>query len=617
VNRVFRYGLLSPDAEKIDAIESQATLLHRYRNMLIQIERARRAALRELEGGGGGIPALQAAADEAKRFEDDAEKAVKAARKKTRSRSETEDARAVLRVLRIRRSKAVGELKQAMALIRQDPEIAAARKAINERSEILRKGARGESGCYWGSYLLQENAMEASQKMPLYDKTMPNDPRFKSASKRAQFGVLIQNGITVKELFAGASSKIRIDAPCEEAAHSGKRRDRRHHAGKIHLRIASDDNAKPVWVSWPIIMHRPIPEGSLIKSAVVTRSTIGPRTQWSLALSVDVPDELARGCGEGAVAIDIGWRIIGNDLRVATWRDQEGHTGDLRLSEKVIKQLRKPEELRSTRDQNFDAARDKLGAWIKAQLELGAIPAWLLDRAKSIAQWRSQDRLAAVALFWKTNRFDGDTDAYEALEGWRYHDWHLWKWETSQRIKALRHRREIYRIFAADLSRRYSTLIVEDFDLSKMSKKQPTEGVGENQNARSNRFLAATSELRIVLSDAFHARGGEMIKVGAMATTIECHVCHHVETFDKASSVDRADPCPKCGAQWDQDVNAAINLLARWDAIKDKPRAEKKPRESRWAKKKRTKAEKYAAELQKQAGAHPSAPDEHSEQPSP
>jgi len=112
------------------------------------------------------------------------------------------------------------------------------------------------------------------------------------------------------------------------------------------------------------------------------------------------------------------------------------------------------------------------------------------------------------------------------------------------------------------LARKYKTLVLEDFDLRVMARRGSVEDGAENEDARSNRQLAAVSELRLCLEQAFKGRGGDVVRLPAANTTRRCHACGHTEAFDAAAAI--LHTCPGCAATWDQDRNAALNLLATW-----------------------------------------------------
>lgn len=286
---------------------------------------------------------------------------------------------------------------------------------------------------------------------------------------------------------------------------------------------------------------------------------IGPRECWTVEITVDDSATARTGHGEGAIAVDIGWRQIGEELRIACWGADNGKNGgELRLSAALLSSLRKADELRSLRDDKFNVARAALSGW----LATATVPEWLHDATTHLAQWRSAGRLAGLAKRWRDGRFDGDADAYDALEAWRYHDHHLWEWESSQRTKSLRHRREIYRVFAAGLASQFETCVLEKFDLRVFAQRVTTENAAENEAARSNRQRAALSELRMAITNAFRARGGRVDEVSAVDSTHICAECGTVDDFDAAEAIEHV--CSGCGATWDQDMNSWRVLLARW-----------------------------------------------------
>src|SRR5690606_40938800 len=134
---------------------------------------------------------------------------------------------------------------------------------------------------------------------------------------------------------------------------------------------------------------------------------------------------------------------------------------------------------------------------------IGAIagpPQELVERCEHMHAWRSPARFAALARWWRDHRFDGDAEAYELLEAWRYRDEHLQRYEAGLLRGALGHRREIYRRLAAHLARRYRTLVVDDTDLRAMQRSRAPESERtEIDAAKRSQRLAAGSERRAAL----------------------------------------------------------------------------------------------------------------------
>jgi hypothetical protein len=350
-------------------------------------------------------------------------------------------------------------------------------------------------------------------------------------------------------------------------------------------------------------MHRPLPEGSVIKRAAVAHRRIGPRDEWSVTVTIEMDDSLRPAVDASApmVALDLGWRQLPDGMRIAATFDGTNEEM-LVLPTSVLSQMRKADDLRSIRDKNFDAARAALVTALDGMKTARELPAWFAAATSHVSAWKSPGRLAALAQRWRQARFEGDAEAYDALEAWRYHDYHLWEWESSQRVKALRHRREIYRVFAAGLAKRYSRLIVEDFDLREVARHEEVDSAkAEIAGARSNRQLVAPSELRLALINAFD---GRWEKVPAHGTTFLCHACGAANDWDQAKEIERK--CSACGVLWDQDANAARNIFARASggdgsgnagpARDGEKVSDSKPvQESRWVRAKRMRADRDAA----------------------
>jgi hypothetical protein len=266
--------------------------------------------------------------------------------------------------------------------------------------------------------------------------------------------------------------------------------------------------------------------------------------------------------------------------------------------------------MRSERDRRFDAARANLLGWLRSHQEL--VPEWLAKATTTLHAWRSEARLVALYSRWSGSRFEGDEQPYYALASWRARARHEWAVESCARDQALRRRRERYRVWAAQLASKYNTIVIEKFDKREVAVipapdvqvEQNAEQAARDKAARSNRFLAATSELCDCLVTAARSRGCTVIAVPCEDTTRTCPVCGLVESRDAAAAIELT--C-ECGASWDQDVDGApAVLLARArerpgdtkilvGAREDEKKNEngQKP-ESQWQRVRRMRAEKEA-----------------------
>lgn len=496
MTRVYRYGLLPP-TRGAEIVDEQLRLAHRYQNTLVEIERARREAVAQVMAAHdltapieAEIAALVAALD--------AERAaVAASRAERRARTPISPERKA-RIAQIREGlrHARGRLKAARAQAREDAALREALACINTEAKSRAKQARATCGVYWGTYLLIEQAMDAARRSV-------TPPRFRRWTGEGAVGVQIQGGLTVEDL--ADDTRLQLDmTPQPIPGRQGKPRPR------VRLRVGSAGR-DPVWAEWPLIYHRPLPAESVIKWAKVVRRRIGGRDEWSLHLTISLPAEArTEVCGRGVVAVDLGWRQAHGTLRAGGWSDGT-ESGEILIHSRVRGALEKVADLRSIRDTALNGVRAALMEWRDAQETLAGE---LAERLRWLPQWRSPARFADLARWWRAHRVDGDEAIYAALEAWRIRDKHLWLYESHARRGAHARRRDAFRVLAAQLARRYDTLVVERLDLRAMAKIPAPESERESHpKARRQRFDTAPSELRQALVNAFLTRGGRVVTV--------------------------------------------------------------------------------------------------------
>lgn len=552
-SRIYTYGLpFGPDEDCREAVDEQIRLARVYQNNLIEIELARRGAVRAVMTE-MGLSDVEERIESLVSERDALRAKIKADRAKTRKRSSALAADRE-RVGDLNRSikKARQERKDLRAKLRTDPEVKRQFDQINERVNDMVRRHRAVCGVFWGTYLLIENAANQQRRSKM-------DPRFRRWDGSGRVGVQIQKGMSVAELMSGNDRRLQID-PVPEDTYTSRRGERRRKSRtKVRLRIGSTGR-DPIWASFRVIMHRPLPEDARIMWAWAKRRRVGTRWRWVLQLSIESETFRAAPKKTGSVAaIDIGWRHRGEDgFRVGYLVDEDGKGKELLLPKRVVERIEYANTLRSIRDQNFELARAELCGWLAAPAV--PPPAWLSKALERLSQWRSTARLSKVAWRWRHERFDGDDDIFECIDQWRQQDRHLYKWEASQRSKSLGHRREFYRLMATEIARKHRKLVIEDFDLRKMAALAPVESESGNKAAqRRQRVMCALSEFRAALELACSNEGTELVKVPCEYTTVECHNCHGQCEWDQEHELEHT--CEHCGARWDQDVNAALNLL--------------------------------------------------------
>lgn len=541
--RVYEYGLRRPTTNE-DLVLTQIRNGHRYRNKLIEVERDRRTKAHEILNSHGDSAPIAAELTAITQARDTLREQIGRQRATTRSRSESAELRAQTKLLGKQASELRVRLKAIKEVIRLDPEIKAALDANEKHAQQRVRDERAKCECYWGTYLLAEQAADAARK----SKT---DPKFQPFKGEGRVSVQISHGISPTKLLEHTQVQIH-HAPSNRG---GRRADQYR---VLRLRVSSDAKKRPIWAEFPMVLHRPLPDGALIKVVTVSRRRLDCKLwAWRVQLTIDMTGVAAQpaiAARESACAINLGWRQTNNGLRVAYIVGTDGDQHQVTLPKSIMQRVEQAEAIRSLRDKNLDELRPLLCAKLA---ELNPKPEWFTTRIEHMHAWRSAARFASLAFAWRKQRFDGDEEAYALLERWRYRDEHLQCYEAGLVRGALADRRETYRVMASKLAARYHTLVIDDTDYSELQRSPEPESVDvEFPAAKRNQRHAAPYQLRLALVGAFQ-RNGKVVKQPAADQTITCHLC---TTKWSPRSLDLTHTC-ECGATWDQDYNNCINLL--------------------------------------------------------
>lgn len=494
---------------------------------------------------------------------------------------------------------------------------------IEQRANERQKELRANCGLYWGSYLCVEDAAKT------FRQGAP--PDFKGFRGEGRLGVQVQGGITAEQLLAGEDERIklellpprngnreaklwfRIGSTCREVLRGeqwvpidqGQQQKRKDGiALRYTLADGTTDTAapgqwrgeagRPVWCVVPCVYSRDIPEGCLLKQVYLHRRKVGYRWEWSASFVLAgpaecfTPTDLAQ---TGVVAINLGWRIRDDgSVRVAYWVGDDGQEGELTISAAEIdRRWEFAESLQAIRSRLLTEAIERLATW--CEQNEGLLPAEfrarLCDREeqrRTLRQWRSPERLARLVVWWRDHRFTGDEEIYRWMEGYpvpgskgngrqqivgfRRQEKHLADWQAGIRERAERWRQDVYRNFAALLSRRYRTLLLADVNWRETAAKPVVESnESENQTARYNVRLAAPGKLEAILRNRF----ADVQALDAANLTQTCAGCGHLDPFDARDELVRQ--CRRCDWTEDQDRRHCRNLLrlARGEVLNENP----------------------------------------------
>jgi len=598
--RIWPFGT-RPPTKNGQIVDSQLRLAHRYYNTLIEIERSRREQYRAARSSvDTELARLETERAELTQKIEAARTEIKAARQKKRGGTEVSATdKAQIARMRVER-KAVGEQIKAQRLrVAEDPALVALSQQIDEAAQDRVKAARENCGVFWGSYLLIERAVEAARK----SKT--SDPRFKRYQGEGRIGIQLQpkpkgrGHWTIDDIFAGKSSMLQID-PLPDTQWD-TRSGRRHAYTMVRIRVGSNPDRSPIWAEFPILMHRKIPAGAIVTWAWVNVYNVGTERQYRLQLTLESAEFARVPTGKGKVAIDIGWRAVAGGIRVGYAVDDQGVARELVLPLAVKERLWYCSELQEIQDRQFNLVRLVLSGYIANG---GALPEWIAEQIKYLGQWKSPKKLAYVAKRWigelvaedklralwnrwRTERINGTKQDlfgpypelvlwFERaapgiepmalyLEWWRQKNDHLYNWSSNQRENVLARRLDIYRNWAYQLSQRYATIVIEDFDLRTFARNAAPEQDSDADVTHRTRNTASPSQLVACL---LSAAADVVVKLDPADTTRQCAQCGHVNTeWEKPE--ERVQTCHGCKSQWDQDYNAALNLLKRYDAAQD------------------------------------------------
>jgi hypothetical protein len=552
---VYAYKAKKP-VEGLGVVEEQMLLAHRYRNKLTEIEIQRRARVQEaICQLSPEYESLKAEREQLAAGIKEMRDEIRAIRKRTRKRSAVpEELSQKLTAAKARHKEVWSLLKPARAMAYKSDEAKLALALVDETANEELRIARKASGLYWCTYGMIERAARQAGKsiVPRFRRWYGSDKN-NLLSVEGTVATQIKYGILAEEVFRGTNKQVRIEMEDTRKPFAG----RKTAWATLWIRVASEKK-KPIWAKVPFALsskNRPLPNDALITGVMLQRRIVGCQQHWSVLFSLAkdggwVKDDVAHS---GSVGIDVGWRLLEDRLRVARWYGSDGDEGEVSIPIIHAQHWQQPDELKSIRDLEFNAARDALAAFLVSP---ATTPDWLLERTEAIRLWRSPARLAAVIASWRDARFAGDTEMFDRLSAWRKKEQHLCNWETHLRAQLVRWRLNLYRAVAAELSQRYRVAFIEDVNWKSMAKRPKPEQEGD---AGTNRFwMRAASPGKFL--QCVRYRFAETVKVSAKNTTQSCNKCGKLVGFDARFQV--CAVCPHCGARWDQDANAARNLLA-------------------------------------------------------
>ena len=419
---------------------------------------------------------------------------------------------------------------------------------IKEKRNSLFKEARQNCGLYWGNYnrVIQDfmTALAYTRKKgrSLHKIEADESGILTLQVQKTETGV----GASFEELVDNKFSAFFIE-PVDPIAYTlGSRPRSRACQTRFDFRIDKANNifSSSVW------LHRPIPDNCRIKSIQLVWKRSGTKLDTKLIFSCAFPKVPIKHPSKKKVGINFGWRLMDDQLLVATCVDSDGKVDRIYLSDTWMRRMDYVDLLTS-----------------KLDIRLATI-------AESIQKSRLPDSIKELVNYWnpkvpvKTLDVEAIKDSLEDYFSCKrysknklYDELILWmEWDERKRnerdnlrVKVLRNRKEIYRIIAKQMAEKYSVMCLGDLDLARLAKLKGISGVN-NQRVRAN-----LHGLKDSLVHAANKAGAESILVSDNYTQIH-NTCNEKITSKNQTNV--LLHCDHCDVDFDQDINAALNLLA-------------------------------------------------------
>lgn len=548
---VRRYGLLAPEDWGEDC-EAELQRMTRLWNRLVEIDRGHRAAYVAATADDPVVTEIESRLAAARNRRDEAVAERRRRWRAARRRLETPELDAAAATARAE----IGELRPQAKDARR-----AAREARRPRLQALEddrraavKEARRHSGLYWPNYNAVIAAYERARKRAMREG---RELRFRSHDGGGRLVCQIQGGMDADELFAGARSQVRV-APVPQAAWTSPRRGERRRLARTSLTMTVHRRGRGNrTVTWPMVMHRPLPEGARIKEVTIARRREADGWRWSASFLCRAPATEKAAAPADACGIDVGWRRTPTGLRVAVVAHGDGRLEHVHLDESAIAMDRHLDAVRSARSRSLQALLAEL-----RPLDWTGAPPPLDDLGPAVvgAQRIGFGRAAALAHAWRERPHWHPREQAEALR-WQRRDKALWQEHAGLARRLRGRRRDLYRRLAARLCHGHGVIGLPDVDWRWIGRRERPDGEANEVARRSGRSrrLAAPGELLATLR-ATAAREGVAVHAPAGRSSFLCHVCGEAhEPVDRAPLMHR---CPHCRTLWDQDENAARVLRA-------------------------------------------------------
>lgn len=552
---VRKYGLLAPINWGDDCRE-QLFLANKLWNTLVEIERTNQIEWNAVFEQNPEFSMLKTELDQVQSDIDAAWDERRKTRAKLRAKATDEDQASedAIKAMTARRKELWAQLKTLRNKIKPEYREQLDAVELDRRAKV--KKARQESGLFWSNYNAVVDSYNVARSRALKEGATL---RFHAFDGTGRFVNQIQGGMSVEDLLNARHSQVSVSDVSPESfsqffnGRIDSARSRRLKWLTITAYTGKDEAGKHFRrnLTFPMIMHRPIPDDARIKEVEVVGKRIAGKIEWSVTFTCTIEAEAPHHESKSACGLNFGWRQTANGIRICTLADSMGHKEHFYLPDSVMRRLQYCEQLQSELDDAANDLRDKISEWLESA-GCSAPEEWR-EAAEIAKRSRSPGKLVRLALLWR--EWDFMTEWREIAEAWRKADKCKRQEMENLRQKAINHRRDIYRNIGKQIADCYSMIGFGQLDLKKAAQLV-IDDIEENTlpaKARYIRQAVCISEL-IEWIEKQAAKSGAEIVDAARPVTNTCNVCGSRQSV-KPDTIHHN--CTKCGSSWDRDENAA------------------------------------------------------------
>jgi Putative transposase DNA-binding domain len=280
--------------------------------------------------------------------------------------------------------------------------------------------------------------------------------------------------------------------------------------------------------------------------------------QWSININCEIQRIKSERRGLFACGIDLGWRAREGYVRVGMLCDNQNNIAELRFPLDAPTSRTRRHSLPSGYQDlaQIDRRISELLEQVKSRLK--AEPATNLSPVvQALVACISKSRQSGlVRLLLELEKAAIWPKAQAMLHTWLYENDRLRSLRASLQDRLVGRRQWLYRNIASFLARSYQTIALEgELWIKEMIEDKQTKDLAFRKSLRNHQW-AAVAELRENILEAANKYGSRVVEAEIRWSTSTCHICGAQVIHTPALEL----TCSR-GHLWDQDVNAAYNIL--------------------------------------------------------